>query len=268
MKTSWRHFCKTSWSRFEDALARCLEDGLKTPWRRLQNAFNTSWRCLEEDVLRTSWRSLRKMPWRRLEDVLKRSWRRPEDVWSRRIYWSWPRRLEDVSWRHRTKANISALIKTLKISWRRRKKTSSRRLHQDKCFLGLLVFFLLLLLLFFCLVYSLKLSISTFWFICSSNRSFSVITPLQISLRKELIVLNFWKLYVFAFFAYLYRSFVLSFCFFLIHLLVYVVKSILKITDWFYLLFSVFKVYKDFAWFWDVPPIAFLCFPKAFPKGE
>ena len=63
----------------------------------------TSWRCLEdvfarrlEDVLKTSWRHLGKTSWRRLEDVLKTSWRRLEDVWPRRIYWSWPRRLEDI----------------------------------------------------------------------------------------------------------------------------------------------------------------------------
>ena len=201
------------------------------------------------------------MSWKRLEDIFKKFVQdeyigldqdvlktSPEDIELRRIYPPWSRR------------------------WRSREDEGKRRLQdvfiKINVFWVCLFFLLLLLLLFFCLVYSLKLSISTFWFICSSNRSFSVITPLQISLRKELIVLNF-EHYMFPPFCYyLYRSFGLSFCFFLIHLLVYIVKSILKITDWFYLLFSVFKVYKDFAWFWDVPPIAFLCFPKAFPKGE
>ena len=46
--------------------------------------FKTSWKCLQ-DVFAT-----------RFEDVLKTSWRRLEDEWTRRIYWSWSRRLEDV----------------------------------------------------------------------------------------------------------------------------------------------------------------------------
>ena len=33
---------------------------------------------------------------RRLDEVLKTFWRRLEDLCPRRIYWSWPRRLEDV----------------------------------------------------------------------------------------------------------------------------------------------------------------------------
>ena len=86
--------------RFENVLKRSLQDVLKTSWRRLQNVLNKSWRCLE-DVLKTSWR--------RLENVLKTSWRRmtktsilvliktsSEDVWVRRIYSSWSRRLQDV----------------------------------------------------------------------------------------------------------------------------------------------------------------------------
>ena len=67
--------------------------------------------------MKTSWRYLCRASWRRLENFLKTSWRRLKDIWPRQIYWSWPRRLEDVF-------------------WRRRRKTSSRRLHQDKCLLG------------------------------------------------------------------------------------------------------------------------------------
>ena len=117
---------KMSWRRF----SRRFEDVLKTSWRRLGQA---SWRCLE-DVLKTSWKCLEdvlKASWRRLEDVLKASWRRLEDVWPRQIYWSWPRRLEDVFWRRKAEVNIFVLIKT---SWRRlpmtktKDKTSSSRL--------------------------------------------------------------------------------------------------------------------------------------------
>ena len=107
--------------RLENILKISLQDVLKTSWRCLEDVFA---RRLE-DVLKTSWRHLGKTSWRRLEDVLKTSWRRLEDVWSRRIYWSWPRSLEDFFWRRMTKANVFALTKT---SWRRRQNTSSRRL--------------------------------------------------------------------------------------------------------------------------------------------
>ena len=123
----------TSWKR--------LEDVLKTFSKRLEDVFARGL----EDVLKTSWRHLGKTSWRRLEDVLKTSWRRIEDVRPRRIYWSWPRRLEDVlktssedvrlrrrysSWRRLLKT------KTKDVFWRRRRKTSSRRLHQHECLLG------------------------------------------------------------------------------------------------------------------------------------
>ena len=150
---------KTSWKRLKDILARRLEDVLKTSWKGLEDVLKT---YDQDEYIGLD------------QDVLKTS---PEDIGLRRIYPPWSRR------------------------WRSREDEGKRRL-QD-VFIKINVFwvclFFLLLLLLFCLVYSLKLSISTFWFICSSNRSFSVITPLQISLRKELIVLNFWKLYVFAF---------------------------------------------------------------------
>ena len=91
-----------------------LEDVLKT-------LFKTFWRRFE-DMLKTSWQDVLRMSWRRF---CKTSWRRLEDVWSRRIYWSWPRSLEDFFWRRMTKANVFALTKS---SWRRRQNTSSRRL--------------------------------------------------------------------------------------------------------------------------------------------
>ena len=103
--------------RLENILKRSLQDVLKTSWRRLQNVLNKSWRCLK-DVLKTSWRRLEDVWPRRLfglhQDVLKTS---SEDVWVKRIFSSWSRRLEDVF-------------------WRRRRKTSSRRLHQDECLVG------------------------------------------------------------------------------------------------------------------------------------
>ena len=100
-------------------------------WRHFQNVLKTSWRCLE-DVLEMSWR-LSNTSWRCFKDVLKTSlirfrktyWRRLEDVWPRRICWSWSRHLEDVFWRRISKANMFVLIKT---SW--------RRLHQGECLLG------------------------------------------------------------------------------------------------------------------------------------
>ena len=77
-KMSWRHF----------------EDVLKTPSRRLEDVLKTSWRRLE-GVLKTSWRlAYGQDEYIDLDrDVLKMS---SEDVWLRRIYSSWSRRLEDV----------------------------------------------------------------------------------------------------------------------------------------------------------------------------
>ena len=88
LKTSWRCIQDMSWRhlhhvssvtilrlprRLEDILQRCLEDVLKTSWRRLGR--------LKIVTLKTSWRRLEDMPWRRLEDM---SWRC----------------LGDMSWRH------------------------------------------------------------------------------------------------------------------------------------------------------------------------
>ena len=99
-------------------------------WKRLEEIFA---RRLE-DVLKMSWRRFCKTSWRRLEDVLKTSWRRLEDVWPRRIYWSWSRRLEDVLktssedvWVRRIYSSWSRRLED--VFWRRRRKTPSERLH-------------------------------------------------------------------------------------------------------------------------------------------
>ena len=136
LKISLQDVFKTSWRCLEDDFARRLENILKMSW---QDVLKMSWRCLQ-DVLKVSWIIFA----RRFEDVLKRSWRHLEDVWLRRIYWSWQRRLQDVFWRRMTKAHMFVLIKTswrpLEDSfWRRRRKTSSRRLHQDECLVGYVI---------------------------------------------------------------------------------------------------------------------------------
>ena len=102
MKTSWRYLCKRSW--------RGLEDVLNTFWRRL------------EDVLKVS--------------VLKTS---SEDIWLRRIYLSWSRRLEDV-------------LKTSS------EDEDERRLHQDECLVGL-----------YCVSKFLRFKNVNFYFYCELN---------------------------------------------------------------------------------------------------
>ena len=95
LEISWKRredVFKTSWGRLEDVLKTFLQDGLKTLWRRLEEFLA---RCLE-DVLNTSSKCLEDVFARRPEDILKTSWRRLEDRWPRRIYWYWPRGLEDV----------------------------------------------------------------------------------------------------------------------------------------------------------------------------
>ena len=75
-----------------------------------------------ENVLKISLQDVLKTSSKRLEDALKKSWRRFEDIWPRLIYWSWLKRLEDVFWRRKAKANIFVLIKTF---WRRLLKTKT-----------------------------------------------------------------------------------------------------------------------------------------------
>ena len=62
--------------RLENILKISLQEVLKTSRRRLQNVLKMSWR----HFCKTSCYG-------------KTSWRRLEDVWPRRMYWSWPRRL-------------------------------------------------------------------------------------------------------------------------------------------------------------------------------
>ena len=114
--------------------------------QRLVNKNSSSWWY----VLKTSWRHLCKMSTKRLEEVLKmywRRWRRLEYVWPGRIYWSWPRRPEDVLkassedvWLRRIYSSWSRRLED--VFWRRRRKTSSRRLYQDECLLAFCWFLL------------------------------------------------------------------------------------------------------------------------------
>ena len=109
--------------RFENVFKTSWQDVLKTSSKRLEDVLKT----FLQDVLKMSSRRFCKM----LENVLKTSWKRFEDVWPRRICWSWSRRLEEVrriysSWSRRLEDVFS----------RRRWKTSSRRFHQDDYLLG------------------------------------------------------------------------------------------------------------------------------------
>ena len=89
-----------------------LEDVFKT---YLRDVLKTFWRCLGrrlEKVLKTF-----------LQDVLKTSSKCLQDIWTRPICWSWPRRLEDVFWRRKINKNIFIFMKT---SWRRLLKTKTK----------------------------------------------------------------------------------------------------------------------------------------------
>ena len=98
---TWWYVLKTSWSK---AFWRWIEDAFKMFWRSLEDVLKKFLQGILEHVLKTSWRYLGNMAWRCLADVLKTSWKLPEhafaalyeDIWPRRIYWSWSRLLEDV----------------------------------------------------------------------------------------------------------------------------------------------------------------------------
>ena len=77
---SWRRFCNMSWGRIGKTSWRCLEDAFA---RRLEDVLA---RCLDE-VLKTSWRRMAKTK------ILVLTKTSSEDVWVRRIYSSWSRRL-------------------------------------------------------------------------------------------------------------------------------------------------------------------------------
>ena len=70
LKMSWRRVCKTSWRRFENFLKTYGQD---------------EYIRLDQDVLKT------------------------EDIWVRRLYSPWSRRLEDVFWRRRRKISSGSL---------------------------------------------------------------------------------------------------------------------------------------------------------------
>ena len=88
---------KMSWRCLEDIFARRFEDVLKTSWKRLNKASckNVLQKCFQ-DIFKTSSRCLVDVLKTFLQDVLKTPWRRFEDVWPRRIYLPWSRRLQDV----------------------------------------------------------------------------------------------------------------------------------------------------------------------------
>ena len=100
LKTSLQDFLKMSWRRIEDVLKKFLQDVLKRFWKRPKDVLARRLRNVLkviENVWKMAWSCMTKtnmlVPVRHLEDVLKTSF---EDVWLRRIYWSWSRRLEDV----------------------------------------------------------------------------------------------------------------------------------------------------------------------------
>ena len=102
LKTSWRclenvfaDLLKTFSKPLEDALARRLEDVLKTFWKRLEDVLKTygqeEYIGLDQDVLKTSWRRMTKA---NIFVLIKMSWRRLEDVfWRRRWKTSSSRRM-------------------------------------------------------------------------------------------------------------------------------------------------------------------------------
>ena len=111
----WRHtedVLKMSWGRLECNFYLSS----KTSWRRLQDIIvrpltNTSWRLFRrylEDVLKTSWRHLAKTSWRPLRDVLKTFW---ENVWQTRLE-NFLEGKKLLPWRR--------LQEILKKSWKRR----------------------------------------------------------------------------------------------------------------------------------------------------
>ena len=93
LNLSWRRFCKTSWSFLEDVLKTYGQD---------------EYICLDQGIIKTS----------------------SEDVWLRRIFFFWSKRLEHASRRRRRKTSSRRLHQDECLYLR---KTSSRRLHQDKC---------------------------------------------------------------------------------------------------------------------------------------
>ena len=94
-----------------------------------------------EYILRISLQEVLKRCWRCLEHLLKTSGRRLESVC-----------LEDVVWRHMTKANIFVLIKTSS------EDEDERRLHQDECLVGL-----------YCVSKFLRFKNVNFYFYCELN---------------------------------------------------------------------------------------------------
>ena len=102
----WTGSCgQTSW---KNSNHKTLPSKHSSWWRRVEDVFKTSWRCLQwtffflfsktscKHVLKTSWRRFKDVLKTSCEEVLKTSWRRLEDLFGRCPgNTSW-RRLEDV----------------------------------------------------------------------------------------------------------------------------------------------------------------------------
>ena len=98
LKTSWKHVIKNSttwwytpWKCLEDIFARCLEDVVKTSWKRLEDALKTFWKTSQ----------------RRLKDVLKMYDQSKyigldQDVLKTYDQGQYVRLDQDVFWRHKT----------------------------------------------------------------------------------------------------------------------------------------------------------------------
>ena len=101
----------------QDVLKTSLQDVLKTSSKRLKYILKISWRCF----CRTSWRFFKKTNHqdKYIHDSFRcfceTSWKRLEDRSLRWMYSCSLVHLEDVFWRHMTKANILVLIKRSRI---------------------------------------------------------------------------------------------------------------------------------------------------------
>ena len=88
-----------------------IVDVLKTSWRRFENVLRTSCRRLE-DVLKASTGPFEKVLARRLKDVLKTSWKHMTKTSILVLIKTFPRRLENVFWRHFMKTKTKCVFKT------------------------------------------------------------------------------------------------------------------------------------------------------------
>ena len=129
---------------------RLGEDLLKTPWRRLEDVFNSTNFCLPrilQDVFKTYSRRVCKKSWRRFENVFKKMSRKSlENILNTsckdalKMFW---RRLENIFRRILANTSWKRLEDVLKTSWKKKNcyvenvfETSSRRLGKQEMFAG------------------------------------------------------------------------------------------------------------------------------------